>query len=71
MRANRYSDAAFAVKLNVILARKGLKPISARSVAKWRLKERGTVPRPATQLAIMELTQEAVTPTHFVTAEAA
>lgn len=68
MRAGRWSDAAFADALNIILKRMGQAPISARSVAKWRLKERGTIPRPKTQEAIMELTEGAVTPTHFVTA---
>ncbi len=59
MRDNRWSDPAFASALNVILEREGSKPISAKSVAKWR---RGDgVPRPATQRAIKELTADAVT----------
>lgn len=69
MRDNRWSDPAFAKAINEILAREGHKPISARSVAKWR---RGDgIPRPATQRAIKELTGGAVTPDNLVIEAAA
>jgi hypothetical protein len=71
MTENRYSDPSFAEALNIILKRMNRAPVSPRSVAKWRLKEGGTIPRPETQKAIMELTEGAVTPTHFVTAVSA
>lgn len=61
MIENRCSDAALAEGLNAILEREGKKLVSARSVAKWRTGEDGTVPRPATQLAIIEFTNGAVT----------
>lgn len=66
MRDNRWSDPAFSNSINEILRRSNHKPISAKSVAKWR---RGDgVPRPATQLAIRELTGGAVTPDDLVAA---
>lgn len=69
MRDNRWSDPAFANAINEILARGNHKAISAKSVAKWR---RGDgVPRPATQLAIKELTRGAVTPDDLVEAPVA
>lgn len=66
MRDNRCSDAAMAAGINEILAKAGKKPVSARSVAKWRTGEDGTVPRPATQLAILEFTNGAVTPADLI-----
>ena len=66
MMENRCSDAAMAAGINDILQKAGKKPISARSVAKWRTGEDGTVPRPATQLAILEFTDGAVTPADLV-----
>ena len=59
MRDNRWSDPAFAAAVNEHLAKEAVKPISAKSVAKWRRGE--GVPRPATQRAIKAVSGGAIT----------
>jgi hypothetical protein len=66
MREHHYSDTHFMQALNAVLLAKGERTISHRSVSKWRRAE--TIPRPAAQKAIMELTDGKVTPNDFVAA---